>query len=97
LYIVYYDIGSNKVRNYISRYLERKGLERIQRSVFAGRTSRDVLEEITESLRMVNSVYDNEDSIIILPIGLETYKAMRLIGKNTGIRRLAESPHTLYI
>ena len=39
LFFVMYDIESNKVRNYVVKYLERKGCTRVQKSIFLANLS----------------------------------------------------------
>lgn len=68
LFFVMYDIESNKVRTLIHKYLKRKGCTPIQRSIFLANTSMDVYEEIKADLVAVQEAYENNDSIIVLPV-----------------------------
>jgi len=40
LQVVHYDIENNKIRNYIAKYLERKGCIRVQKSIFIAESAR---------------------------------------------------------
>ena len=95
LYFVMYDIENNKVRRLIARYLEKKGLIRIQKSIFVANTNAQTHEEIRKTLKEVQEAYDNNDSIVIVPISSDEIKSMKIIGKNIDIDLILGNTHTL--
>ncbi len=82
LYFVMYDIENNKVRTQIAKYLIKKGCVRVQKSIYLADTKRIVYEEIYRTLREVQEVYDNKDSIFLIPISTDQLNAMKIIGEN---------------
>lgn len=95
LYFVMYDIENNKVRRLIARYLERKGLVRIQKSIFVANTEPRLFEEIRQTLKEVQEAYDNHDSIVLVPISADELRSMKIIGKNIDLDLIAGESHTL--
>jgi len=82
LYLVMYDIENNKVRTQIAKYLIKKGCLRIQKSVYLAKSSPAMMNEISTTLRDINGMYQNEDSIFVLPVPEEKFSHMRVIGLN---------------
>lgn len=95
VYFIMYDIENNKIRRYVSKFLEKKGFLRVQRSIFLARSERYDFETLSQTLREVNEVYDNQDSIIIIPVSNDELRAMNLIGKNVDIRAFHDKPNAL--
>lgn len=85
LYFIMYDIENNKVRRLIARYLEKKGLIRIQKSIFIADTPYKEFETIRQTLKEVQEQYDNHDSILLVPISADEVRSMKIIGKNIDI------------
>jgi len=96
LSLIMYDIEDNRVRNIIARYLIRKGCIRIQKSVYFLRAHHRVYKEIAEALKQVQASYDNQDSIILVPIPHDVPGSMQIIGKEIHITRLVDHPNTLF-
>ncbi|MGC8866165.1 MAG: CRISPR-associated endonuclease Cas2 [Bacteroidales bacterium] len=94
---IMYDIEDNKIRRYIARYLEKKGFLRVQKSVFLARAERNDFKEIAEALREVNQLYENHDSIILIPVSTDELHAMHLIGKEIGIEAYEKRPNTMIL
>ena len=94
-YWIMYDIEDNKIRRYISRYLEKKGFLRVQKSVFLARSERNDFREIADTLREVNQMYENHDSIILIPVSSDELHAMHIIGRDTGIEAYENRPNTV--
>lgn len=84
IFFVMYDIESNKVRTLVSKYLERKGCTRIQKSIFLADLDRSVFDEIRSDLVDVQSCYENRDSIILVPISTDYLQSMKVIGQSVG-------------
>jgi len=96
LFFVMYDIESNKVRRYVVKYLQRKGCTRIQKSIFLADLEPLVYEEIKKDLLEVQAVYENNDSILVVPISTDHLKAMKIIGQNINIDIITNTRNTLF-
>jgi CRISPR-associated endonuclease Cas2 len=96
LYFVMYDIENDKVRRYIAKFLEDKGLTRVQKSIFLANTERAVYKEIHQVLKEVQEVYDNQDSIIMVPVSVDEVRAMKLIGSNVDFDIIMGNRNTLF-
>lgn len=95
-YMIMYDIENNKVRRMISKYLEQQGCIRIQKSVFMANTDHPKFNSIHETLKDINSFYENSDSIILVPVNVADVRSMKLIGSNVSIETLVDPPNTLF-
>ena len=96
LFFVMYDIESNKVRGYVVKYLQRKGLHRVQKSIFLGRLDAAQYNEIRNDLAEVQQAYDNNDSILVVPISSDMLNAMKIIGQNINIDLITRNTSTLF-
>lgn len=96
LFFVMYDIESNKVRYQIAKYLLRVGCFRVQRSIFLADLSMDKYDMIRRDLTEVQSLYDNHDSILIVPISTDYLQAMKIIGKSIELDIIMKSKNTLF-
>ncbi|SEP60889.1 CRISPR-associated endonuclease Cas2 [Neolewinella agarilytica] len=96
VYLIMYDITDNKVRREIANYLITAGCTRIQKSVYLIKTSNTRFEEIHITLREVNDLYANEDSIILVPVNSTDVRGMQLIGQNVDIKLITDPPNTLF-
>ncbi len=94
---IMYDIEDHKIRRHIAKYLLKKGCSRVQKSVFVVRQERRVVKEMQETLKEVQAMYENNDSIIFLPVGEESMAGMRLVGKNVDFDFALGNRNTLYI
>ncbi len=96
-YLILYDISNNKVRTLVAKYLESKGCIRIQKSVFLCHSTHKKFDEIKDTLVDINDTYENEDSIILIPINVSDARSMKLIGKNVNINQIIDPPNTVFI
>lgn len=96
LFFVMYDIESNKVRRYIVKYLERKGCMRVQKSIFLASLSMEKYQDIRNDLAEVQASYDNQDSILIVPITTDYLRSMKVIGQNIDIDIITHTRTTLF-
>lgn len=96
LFFVMYDIESNKVRRYVVKYLERQGCTRIQKSIFLADLEMSKFNEIKKDLADVQAVYENNDSILVVPITTEYLRSMNIIGQNINIDIITHSKNTLF-
>lgn len=97
LYFVMYDISDHKVRTQIAKYLIKKGCMRVQKSVYLAKSDVKIYKEISTVLKEVNEVYENEDSIMILPVSEDKLHAMRVIGKNIEYELVTREENVLII
>lgn len=96
IFFVMYDIESNKVRVQIAKYLLKQGCTRVQHSIFLADLSPEKYEMIRNDLTEVQAMYDNEDSILIVPISVDYIQAMRIIGKSIDVDVIMKSKNTLF-
>ena len=95
LFFVMYDIESNKVRRAVARYLLRRGCHRVQKSIFMADISAEQCTTIQADLTEVQAMYDNDDSIFIVPMSVELDKTMKIIGKNLDLDLILKTRSTL--
>lgn len=96
-YLILYDIERNKVRGLIAKYLLSMGCIRIQKSVFLAHTDHQKFDQIRTTLKEINEVYENQDSIILVPMNVSDARSMKLIGKNVNIDQIIDPPNTVFI
>lgn len=84
-YLIIYDISDDKQRNKIVKELKKRGLHRIQKSVFLGAAPPDLIDEL-ESLFQAFIEQENSgafDSYIILPLNEFNLQKLKIIIKET--------------
>lgn len=96
IYLVMYDIEDDRVRTHIAKYLLSKGCIRIQKSVYMARTHQQVFQEINDTLKEVQAAYDNDDSILLVPVQSSTISSMKILGKDIQVQSLVDPPNTLF-
>ena len=96
LFFVMYDIESNKVRRLVCKYLIREGCSRVQKSIFLADLPIDIYNKIKTDLAEIQTLYDNEDSIIVLPVSTDYLRMMKVIGKNVDIDVITHTKNTLF-
>lgn len=96
LFFVMYDIESNKVRQQVAKYLLKMGCFRIQRSIFLADLTPEKYELIRSDLTEVQSFYDNQDSILIVPVSTDLLKSMKIIGKSVDVDIIMRTKNTLF-
>lgn len=94
--LIMYDITDNRVRLQVAKYLLKEGAIRIQKSVYLIKTANQNFQRIYQDLLEVNSYYENEDSIILVPVNASDVRSMKLIGKNMNIATITDKPNTLF-
>lgn len=96
LFFVMYDIESNKVRTLVAKYLIKLGCTRVQRSIFLADLSNEKYEQIRSELTEVQALYENKDSILVVPISTDYLQAMRIIGKSIDVDIILKTRNTLF-
>ncbi len=97
LFLVMYDIENDKVRTEIAKYLIRKGCTRIQKSVYMANLDKKTYNEIHQTLKEVQESYDNNDSIILIPVSADLVKAMKIIGKDIDIDMITGNSNVIFL
>lgn len=93
---IMYDITSNKVRTSIAKFLLKKGCTRVQKSIFMADMPSDEVEDIAQKLTEIQKMYDNNDSILIVPLSEDYARAMKIIGQDVDIDLILHSKNTLF-
>lgn len=96
LYFVMYDIENNKVRTSIAKYLETNGCLRVQKSIFFAETKRSIFNQMHADLKHIQELYDNHDSIFLVPVSTDQMRAMKIIGQNTDFDIVMGNQNTLF-
>ena len=96
LFFVMYDIESNKVRRTVATYLEKKGCQRIQKSVYIANLDSTVYEQIRSDLTEVQGMYENNDSIIFCQASVDELKSMDVIGHNLDLDLVLKGRNTMF-
>ena len=96
LFFVMYDIESNRVRRQIVKYLERQGCSRVQKSIFLADLPAPAFEQIKNDLSEVQACYENQDSILVVPISTDYLQSMKIIGQEINIDVITKSKNTLF-
>ncbi|PIY09174.1 MAG: CRISPR-associated endonuclease Cas2 [Flexibacter sp. CG_4_10_14_3_um_filter_32_15] len=82
-YLILYDISEDRIRTHISKHLEERGCRRVQKSIFMAKTSIEKYHEIKDYLQQIQDEYDNDDTILFMPISKKTLRDTYMIGNNT--------------
>lgn len=96
LFFVMYDIESNKVRRLVVKYLQRKGCTRVQKSIFLADLPISDYQEIRDDLTEVQAAYDNNDSILVVPISTDHLRSMKIIGQSVAVDVIMHNKNTLF-
>ena len=96
LYLIMYDIENNKVRTQVAKYLIKKGCLRIQKSVYLAKSSSAVMKDISRTLKEINEIYDNADSIFVLPVPEEKFSNITVIGQNVEFEIVTKPKNVLF-
>lgn len=96
LFFVMYDIKSNKVRYEVVKYLKRKGCMRVQRSIFLADLAVAEYDCIRKDLAEVQAAYENNDSILIVPISADYLRSMKVIGQKIELDIIMHNKNTLF-
>jgi len=96
IYFIMYDIENNKIRTQIAKYLIKKGCVRVQKSIFLASTERITFNEIYTTIKEVQEVYDNFDSIFLVPVSVDQLRSMKIVGQNINYELIIGSKNTLF-
>lgn len=93
---IMYDISSNKVRTIISKFLLNRGCTRIQKSIFMASLPSDTVKDIETKLTEIQKMYENNDSILIVPLSDDYARAMKIIGQEVSLDLILHDKNTLF-
>jgi len=96
LFLVMYDIENDKVRNEVAKYLIRKGCIRIQKSVYMANLKRETYAEIHKTLAEIQQMYENNDSILMIPVSSDEVRTMKIIGQRIDIDLILGNKNLLF-
>lgn len=93
---ILYDIEHNKIRRILAKFLEKKGCIRVQKSVFFAKMHRKMYQEMKEIIIDLQKCYENQDTIIMLPVGEDMLNRVNCIGKNFEFELMTQTKNTLF-
>ncbi|MCX6252327.1 MAG: CRISPR-associated endonuclease Cas2 [Bacteroidetes bacterium] len=96
IFFIMYDIEHDKIRTQIAKYLLKKGCIRVQKSVFLAQKERKLFDEMHTTLKEIQEMYDNEDSIFFVPISTDELRSMKILGQNVTVDMILENKSTLF-
>lgn len=96
IFFVMYDIEDNRVRRLVVKYLEQKGCHRVQKSIFLADLPSSEFVQIRSDLAEVQAVYDNNDSILLVPISTDYLNSMKIIGKAIDVDLILKRKNVLF-
>ena len=96
IFFVMYDIEDNRVRRLVVKYLEQKGCHRVQKSIFLADLPAADCHQMQKDLTEVQESYDNNDSILFVPISTEYINSMKIIGKNIDVDLILKRKNILF-
>jgi CRISPR-associated endonuclease Cas2 len=96
IFFVMYDIERTKVRNQIVKYLLREGCTRVQKSIFLADLPLDTYNRMRSELAQVQECYENQDSILIVPISTDYLQSMKVIGQTLDVDLILKNRNTLF-
>ncbi len=96
LYFIMYDIENDKIRTQIAKYLIKKGCQRVQKSIFLADSTRERFNEIHNTIKEVQEIYDNNDSVLIVPVSVDQLQAMKIIGQQIELDLIMGNRNTLF-
>lgn len=95
--MIMYDLEDDKERKTLADYLKRMGFSRVQNSIFLGECRSEKYEKVHSYLSSCVSKDNFKDSIIIVPISIDSLKAMTIIGKPIDVDLITGNKNTLFI
>lgn len=96
IFLLMYDIENTKIRTNIAKYLIREGCVRIQKSVYLANMTRKKYNIIHQTLKEVQELYENNDSILFIQVPTDSMNAMKIIGKIIDIDFISGNKNTLF-
>ncbi|QGA53972.1 CRISPR-associated endonuclease Cas2 [Sulfolobus sp. E5-1-F] len=86
LYLIFYDITDDNLRLRVAEFLKKKGLDRIQYSVFMGDLNSSRLKDVEAGLKMISNRKKLKEGerffILIVPITENQFRERIVIGSS---------------
>ncbi len=84
LYVIFYDISNDELRNKVSDFLKKKGLKRVQFSVFFGELNSSRLKDVEAGLRRYARMNREGDrfNVLIIPVTETQFRQRIVIGED---------------
>lgn len=92
---VIYDISENTTRGKISKWCQQMGLQRMQKSVFLGKTKKSILRLFRIQAKQI--LNQTTDILFIVPMSKTQIKRMKILGEKTKMKNLIKNPSTHFI
>ena len=97
IFLLLYDIGNDKMRGLLSKYIEGKGGFRIQKSTFLINSDSEIFNEIYSSVTCLEEYCEKNDSIIIVQIPMANAQTIKTIGKKIPLSRILKTEKTIFV
>ena len=68
-----------------------------QRSIFLADTSPEKCLDIQSDLVMIQQMYENKDSIFIVPLSIDYIRSMKVIGENVDFDLILKTKSTIFL
>ncbi|EWG06573.1 MAG: hypothetical protein ASUL_08834 [Candidatus Aramenus sulfurataquae] len=83
LYLIFYDITDDQLRNKVADFLKKKGLTRVQFSVFFGEVNSSRLKDVVAGLRMYSKKRKSGErfNVLIVPVTENQFNQRIVIGE----------------
>lgn len=92
---VVYDISLDKTRTKLAKLCKKRGLIRVQKSVFLGTLNRTEIDELALMFR--DAIEESEDSVYIFPMCRPDFQKTRLIGRSFDRERVTDDVKALIL
>ncbi|NLI75618.1 MAG: CRISPR-associated endonuclease Cas2 [Candidatus Riflebacteria bacterium] len=92
---VVYDISLDKTRTKLAKLCKKRGLSRVQKSVFLGTLNRTEIDELALMFR--DAIEESEDSVYIFPMCQPDFQKTRLIGRAFDRERVTDDVKALIL
>lgn len=83
-------------QNIDSKVPTEKRCTRVQKSIFMADMPSEEVQDIAQKLTKIQKMYDNNDSILIVPLSEDYARAMKIIGQDVNIDLILHSKNTLF-
>jgi len=90
-----YDISSDKARTRLAKLCKKKGLERVQKSIFLGTLNSTEVDEL--AMMFKDAIEESSDSVYIFPMCKDDFRKTRLIGQGFDRDRVTDEVKALIL
>jgi len=92
---VVYDISSDRTRTKMAKLCKKRGLTRVQKSVFLGTLNRTEIDEM--AMMFKDAIEETGDSVYIFPMCQLDFQKTRLIGQGFDRERVTDEVKALIL